>query len=403
MKNLKAVLLTGLLIHIFFFSFSQTQFHINPHGFDTICHGDSIMAEAQSGFSSYLWSNGNHDRVIKIKTAGKYVCTAVDANGHSYKDSIIVSIFPFKTLQIGSNPHPAVLCKGQKLTLEATSGFLAYHWSHGLTGRVVTAYPTTSEYFVVEAEDSNGCSRRESIYVTVNNCDSCSIIQTGAHKALCGNHDSVVLEAKYGYASYSWNTGSHARGFWVKQPGWYKVEVVDSSGKVCKDSIHIIRSLPSVTIYSNPSPAKICKNALLIVEASTGFVSYNWSNGLKGARLELHPEHSGLLILEAVNEFGCEARDTLHIIVDTCTGINFQNIKKPEIYPNPARQYFTVRFPVSTFDIAVYDVTGKLIFEQKDLNENINIPVSNLINGVYAIRITSENSGIFTQRLMIIK
>jgi hypothetical protein len=64
---------------------------------------------------------------------------------------------------------------------------------------------------------------------------------------------------------------------------------------------------------------------------------------------------------------------------------------KFDIFPNPARNYFTVRLlqPVARSTIRIYDVTGKKIKELTDQarTSGINIPMTDVVPGVYFVRV----------------
>ena len=94
-----------------------------------ICHsGDTIILEANIGFTAYHWSNGHHDRIIKVTQPGKYIVEVTDSNGKHCKDSIEIGSGS-KSLHLSSNPSPAVVCPGDVVILEASSGFALYDWN----------------------------------------------------------------------------------------------------------------------------------------------------------------------------------------------------------------------------------------------------------------------------------
>ena len=112
MKKSLCYLAIAFFLFASFENKAQTGFSISPHGYDTICHGDSILLEAVNGFVTYNWSNGKSGRFITVKTPGKYICTATDHSSNSFKDSVMLTIRPLKPLQIYTNPNPPVICGG---------------------------------------------------------------------------------------------------------------------------------------------------------------------------------------------------------------------------------------------------------------------------------------------------
>ncbi|OUS01916.1 hypothetical protein A9Q86_04500 [Flavobacteriales bacterium 33_180_T64] len=65
-----------------------------------------------------------------------------------------------------------------------------------------------------------------------------------------------------------------------------------------------------------------------------------------------------------------------------------------QITPNPASSNFTVNLPTFTNDVTiqVYDVLGKKILNKKLSSVSSNIDVSKWNNGVYLVRISTENA-----------
>ncbi len=73
------------------------------------------------------------------------------------------------------------------------------------------------------------------------------------------------------------------------------------------------------------------------------------------------------------------------------------------VYPNPSKGIFNIKSSLSTFDYDVFDVTGKRILEQKQVNlENgaYKLDISSYASGVYFLNITTTNSKV-TKKLIL--
>lgn len=71
------------------------------------------------------------------------------------------------------------------------------------------------------------------------------------------------------------------------------------------------------------------------------------------------------------------------------------------ILPNPASTFISINFENdfdSNYEIAIYDATGKLVFEKQKASKIVNI--SNLTTGIYLVKINSENTTA-TQKLIV--
>jgi hypothetical protein len=78
-----------------------------------------------------------------------------------------------------------------------------------------------------------------------------------------------------------------------------------------------------------------------------------------------------------------------------------------EIYPNPARNYFTIRLPQSTdrSQIKIFDVTGKVVKEILPLhcvqgqNDNtVRVSLDGVKNGVYFVKVGTINKKIIVTK-----
>ena len=73
------------------------------------------------------------------------------------------------------------------------------------------------------------------------------------------------------------------------------------------------------------------------------------------------------------------------------------------IYPNPAKQIFTVELLENNFDLKIFDVTGKKIFEKKNINTEVEMDSKDFENGIYFIQALTENQTIHRCKLIIAK
>lgn len=85
-------------------SFTRTvsvqSFSINPFP-DTIrIYSDSFQLNAGSGYTRYLWNNGDSTNITLIKTTGKYKVTVTNGTGCTASDSVYVEFRKLKTLFI---------------------------------------------------------------------------------------------------------------------------------------------------------------------------------------------------------------------------------------------------------------------------------------------------------------
>jgi PKD repeat protein len=79
---------------------SVQSFSINPFP-DTIrIYSDSFLLNAGSGYTRYLWNNGDSTNITTVKTTGKYKVTVTNSTGCTASDSVYVEFRKLKTLFI---------------------------------------------------------------------------------------------------------------------------------------------------------------------------------------------------------------------------------------------------------------------------------------------------------------
>jgi CubicO group peptidase (beta-lactamase class C family) len=73
------------------------------------------------------------------------------------------------------------------------------------------------------------------------------------------------------------------------------------------------------------------------------------------------------------------------------------------IYPNPASGIISVEVSGQRFDLAVYDLAGRVIFQQQLIAGKTQINCSNIKAGTYFVRATDRTKGVYTQKLVLTK
>jgi hypothetical protein len=89
---------------------------------------------------------------------------------------------------------------------------------------------------------------------------------------------------------------------------------------------------PTLQIGSAPSPAEICLGDTILLEASPGFVSYFWNNGMTGQIIYDNPTTDTWYLVEAVDANGCVVKEDINVYVDSCiTGVNELNASNKQL------------------------------------------------------------------------
>jgi len=80
---------------------------------------------------------------------------------------------------------------------------------------------------------------------------------------------------------------------------------------------------------------------------------------------------------------------------DTCSPIGaIDNLELNDlsIFPNPTSSFLTIRSNKLISPISIYDITGKLVLQNKRNSNEIILDISNLNSGLYFIKSNSQNS-----------
>ncbi len=291
----------------------------------------------------------------------------------------------------------SILCTlGSPIVLQASpsstsSNFVSYYWTNGQSNNSVLTVTSPGIYCVV-ATDSTGCIDSACFTVSLNEID----IFSAPSPAIICDGDSIIFEIDPSYTNITWSTGDTTNRIVVSPitQTTYVVEATDISGCEARGEITVdIYSSSSLNISSAPSPPYICLGDSIVLEASAGFVSYSWNNGMNGDRIVDFPGQDTWYMVEAIDLNGCIVREDITVYVDTCvSSINNLLAKQIAIFPNPTTGKVTINLPENLqFDILLYEVTGKLINNWFKINNQFVID-EKISRGIYLLEIRNEDN-----------
>ncbi|MBL7804753.1 MAG: hypothetical protein JNL02_13515 [Saprospiraceae bacterium] len=266
---------------------------VQINGATAFCPGATSELQASPGFISYNWSNGANDDSIILGQSEIISLTVTDANGCLATNTVSVIEYPAPQVQITG---PASICNGSSASLNVSGNFSFYEWSTGAQTPGISA--VQGGIYAVTATDSNGC--RDTAYFTLS---------TGAQLtptiAIQTNwcQSSVNLDAGDSYANYQWSGGQTASEITVDTSGIYELWVSDAAG--CSGTAQVNISVPVPPLLGLNGPASVCPGSGATLQASTGFVQYNWPDGPGNAAWQA--PHSGTYALTATDAYGCTA------------------------------------------------------------------------------------------------
>lgn len=160
---------------------------------------------------------------------------------------------------------------------------------------------------------NTGCSfYADSIDILIQNMQN--VLEIGNDTLLCPG-DTLKLNARKGFYSYTWQDGSTDSIFIVRSPGKYYVTISNSCGDLSSDTILIGQvNVPVLTL----GPDRLeCFGDSITLQATAGFQTYTWTPaGIirgAGAQVRTRPLHDTSYTVLAQTVEGCKSYDTLYV------------------------------------------------------------------------------------------
>ncbi len=278
-------------------------------GTDTVlCKGNTMKLRAGFRYSSYLWSNGATDSVITINQPGQYWLMVKDSCDNEFRDTITVSDAPPIPFSIGPD---RVICAGDTVELNATSGFLNYAWSpsyriDATSSQKVVVNPLVDTVYTAIAEKTLGCFAYDTVRIIVNQSTP---INLGPDKSFCFG-DSALITPGSGFNTYLWNNGSAAASLIVKSLGSYSVMVTNNFGCKSYDTLQVtnVFALPKPVLDKN---SILCEATTRTLDAGAGYQSYVWNTGANSQTIAING--LGVYAVQVTDNNGCKGTDTTRV------------------------------------------------------------------------------------------
>lgn len=275
-------------------------------GDSLICKNATTQIEAQSGFSSYLWSNGNITNTILNISAGLYALTVTDSIGCQATKTVLVKSAP--------DPKPLItgkdtICLGEMTTFNVQN-FKNYLWSSGETTANIEAQK--AGIYSITVTDSEGCTGEGAVNLSIQTIEKPVI--TG-DSVFCEGSNKMISVSK-DYDIYEWSNGGKTKNINVTQSGFYNVKV---ASKYCKASDTFY-----VNVIKNSLKAAMIGDSIICVGDSAKLfavgadsLTYSW---ISADKTQTIPGKSFTYIngqknwtLSVTDKFGCVATTTVKI------------------------------------------------------------------------------------------
>ncbi|MFN5459536.1 MAG: gliding motility-associated C-terminal domain-containing protein [Bacteroidota bacterium] len=293
-----------------------------------ICSGATWQLNA-SGASTYVWtptvtlSSSNISNPIATPTASTtYTVTGTDANGCVKSDAVSIVVLSGPSLT--TSPDPSI-CVGASTNISATTPATNITWNPptGLSSTNTantTATPTVTTTYTVTATQ-NGCSRQDSVTVTVNQGPN---LNAGPDVTACAG-DTVQLNAGGNATTYIWSPASGLSSTSISNPTstssspvTYIVTGIDANGCIDKDTISL--NISSALVVNAGNNLSGCSGSGVQLNA-TGANNFVWSPSAGLSSSTISNPVATLTVTTTFtvvgsNSSGCFGTDSITVVVN---------------------------------------------------------------------------------------
>jgi len=361
-------------------------------GNDTsFCAGNSVLLDAGSGATSYLWQNASIASTLIAGATGVYAVTVTNGNCETL-DEINVTVDALPTADLG--PDQSV-CDGDTATFNAFSGFATYIWSTGSTAQSIDVTAAGS-YSVTVTNSLNPCFAADTATLSLFPLPNPDL-GVPAQSEICMG-DTLVLSPGPGFTTYSWSTGETSASINATTAGPYGVTVSNSNNCENSDITNLtVNPLPLANLGSDQI---VWQGIGVTLTPGAGFASYSWSTGETTESITINIGELGdsTISVTVTDDNGCMATDEVNISI--VVGIHeLANGAEVSYFPNPTTGLLNLKLTGFNGDdmiVNITDLQGRIIQTRNLSNlqsaEVRQLDLSSLAKGIYILRMETQGT-----------
>jgi gliding motility-associated-like protein len=303
----------------------------------TICQGENSTLTAPAGLGTYLWSTGETTQSISVSAGGNYTCLLTPPQGPACSVLLDIDVTEFPTPTALFTMDQSTVCAGSDIVFTDNSSIpnpgviSSYQWDFGngtqtpaSTGAIVAVPNTTGTYLspthtyttagafnaTLTVESADGCVATYSLPIQIN---ALPVVTTANDQTACDGA-SFTLNG-IGANTYTWDNGITDGIAFTPSVGSITYTVTGTDLNSCTDTADVV-----ITIHPNPivnagADQTICDGSSVTLNGA-GAVDLSWNNGVTDGIAFTPAEGSLTYTLTGTTVFGCEAQDSLVIIVN---------------------------------------------------------------------------------------
>lgn len=382
---------TAVITELNVFTVSET--HSDPTCYG-MCNGAITMTPV-GGTPPYSFS-GTTTGIC----AGTYISNITDSNGCIASSTITITEPPeilANTIISGISCNG--LCDGSA-AVSPTGGTspYTYQWCTGTTTNFMNGFCGGSCSVIIT--DADGCQLTESIII--NQPPVMTLNATTGTNTICEGECAFLL------ASVSGGTGSYTYGWLpalnlsdaaisnpiacISSTTTYSISVTDNNGCGVNDTVSVtVNQKPSVNYIQNPAIA--CEN-ISSLTLSPGVPAGGLYSGTAVTGNVFSPTAAGSgsypvsYVYTDIN--GCTDTSASTITVSVCTGIESATGNNIIVYPNPIKDFISVKSSENISALNIYNILGEEVLSMNIDRNDVKIDMSDFSEGIYWIRIQTS-------------
>lgn len=178
-----------------------------------VCSNRPLLLNADIGDAAFKWQDGSSGSTFMATASGKYKVEII-FSGCLISDSINIAFRQAPQNKLGKD---TLLCKDLSFTLYAPGGATGILWQDQSTGSSLSVKSGGLYWLQI---DSNGCSSRDSILVSMAKTPE---IDLGGAQTYCDG-DSLIIDLGSAAESYLWHNGSNSPRIMLKDSSFIRVK-----------------------------------------------------------------------------------------------------------------------------------------------------------------------------------
>ncbi|MBK6526924.1 MAG: T9SS type A sorting domain-containing protein [Crocinitomicaceae bacterium] len=137
---------------------------------------------------------------------------------------------------------------------------------------------------------------------------------------------------------------------------------------------------------------------MIELNAGSDGLYYDWGAGQNLYDSLLLVNASNTYVVTVTNADLCQTIDSIVVSLIDCTGFNsdLPDNETYDVYFNESLQAFIIVASARQYDVTIFDVSGRLVQNKRNLSNNQSISTESLEKGVYLIMITDRESQVTT-------